>query len=222
MLFLRKKSGSILVAAATSFVSFARITQLEENDPKNAPKLKKYIDWNQDWDLRNDNYLTSEIPKKEQPYHQIVLIRHGQYVESPKAVSTLVNSDTSFDSQQVLTELGRQQAIATGKRLKELLEYDVLFPIDTVYYSTMARATETCKLILSAMSKSDPSLDSDVLSSGVPGLLQPHQVKPCSMITEGAVYHPSPPFFKWPADDREFYTDQPRVLFPYHSTLNCL
>ena len=81
----------------------------------------------------------SAIPKAEQPSRQIVLIRHGQYVEKPVKDVNLTSSDCSHDSQQVLTELGRKQATLTGMRLKELLESEILYPIDTVYYSTMVR-----------------------------------------------------------------------------------
>ena len=81
--------------------------------------------------------LLSGIPQAEKPSRQIVLIRHGQYVEKPKEDCSINNSDCSYDSQQVLTELGRKQATLTGLRIKELLEAEVLYPIDTVYYSTM-------------------------------------------------------------------------------------
>ena len=81
--------------------------------------------------------LLSGIPQAEKPSRQIVLIRHGQYVEKPEEDCSINNSDCSYDSQQVLTELGRKQATLTGLRIKELLEAEVLYPIDTVYYSTM-------------------------------------------------------------------------------------
>ena len=81
--------------------------------------------------------LSAGIPQAELPSRQIVLIRHGQYVEKPEKDNTVTSSDCSHDSQQVLTRLGRKQASLTGSRIRELLKDEVLYPIDTVYYSTM-------------------------------------------------------------------------------------
>ena len=45
------------------------------------------------------------------------------------------------DQERVLTAKGREQAEATGERLKVLLAAGTLYPIDKVYYSTMARVS---------------------------------------------------------------------------------
>ena len=79
-----------------------------------------------------------------------------------------------------------------------------------MYVCTQARATETCGLILSAMSSSTVD-EKAVLSQGVPSILQPHQVKACSMITEGAVHAPSPPYANWPVSERNFHLGNTRV-----------
>ena len=73
---------------------------------------------------------------------------------------------------QVLTELGRRQAAATGRRLKELF-----LPYSVIHYSTMVRATETALII----SKSLP---------GVP-------TKTTDMLREGAPMEPEPPSTHW-------------------------
>ena len=78
-----------------------------------------------------------------------------------------------------------------------------------------ARATETCGLILSAMSNGAVD-DTDVIQKGVPDVLQPHQVKACSMITEGAVHVPSPAYPNWPVSERNFRIGNARVLFIMH------
>eukprot|EP01035_Chromulina_nebulosa_P003928 gene3928-5365_t len=175
-----------------------------------GPKGKrKLAEWNNEWDMMSENTLLSGIPQAEKPSRQIVLIRHGQYVEKPEEDCSINNSDCSYDSQQVLTELGRKQATLTGLRIKELLEAEVLYPIDTVYYSTMARATETCGLILSAMGNSTED-ETSVLQKGIPAILQPHQIKACSMIIEGAVHIPSPAYPNWPVSENKFRIDNAR------------
>ncbi len=86
------------------------------------------------------------------------------------------------------------QATKTGERLGELIQGKAIYPIRSVRYSTMARATETYQLIL-------PHL---------PAML-PHQCQPCSMIREGAVCRPDPPSLYWTASDEDFTKDGMRV-----------
>lgn len=99
----------------------------------------KHIKWNYNWDYRAPS---SQIEKgtrgegekeesKSVAARHLILIRHGQYEQWHK------DSDL-----KKLTELGKRQAEATGKRLKELDDnYTIL------YFSTMPRATETGKII---------------------------------------------------------------------------
>ena len=83
-------------------------------------------------------------------------MRHGQYCKG------------STDEERKLTEKGRQQAVDTGKRLQVLLKETNEYPgVRHVYYSTMARATETAQLML-------PYIKGDST-----------KVEPCSMIRRG-------------------------------------
>jgi len=61
---------------------------------------------NKDEDRRQKRKL-----RKEGVTRHIILIRHGQYTENEK-----------LDENRVLTELGKQQADLTGKRLKEMID----------------------------------------------------------------------------------------------------
>ena len=71
--------------------------------------------------------------KPRKSAHSILLIRHGEY------------SKTSDDSTSVLTDRGKSQAKALGQRLQVLDE-----PI-YAYCSTMMRAKETAKYLLSQL-----------------------------------------------------------------------
>ena len=63
---------------------------------------------------------------------------------------------------QILTELGRKQAIATGKRLKEFnISYIVM------HHSTMVRAVETAQLISESL-PDVPMKSTDILCEGAP------------------------------------------------------
>ena len=173
-------------------------TKLCEEDTVAPYRPWKYIDWDSNWDLREKKSSTNasatessgSVPGKTSSstngnhvVHQIVLIRHGQYDMSHKA-----------DELRVLTTLGRQQAELTGARLRELLDGHKIYPPKTVYYSTMQRATETYNII-------KPYL---------PAMAQ-HCLKPCSMITEGAVARPEPPKPRWQPSDESFAKDGLRV-----------
>jgi hypothetical protein len=177
-------------------------------------KNKKFPSWDDNWDyfeVNKGNTTTTST----RPIRQIILIRHGQYVESPPLDPSLTKSECSRDSQQILTILGRKQALLTGHRLKDLLAAGKVYPIDTVYFSTMMRATETCKLVLRALS--GETVDEDaILNKGIDGMLQPHQIKPCSMIQEGVVYRADPPFKDWPVSERDMLIDNSRVRNQFH------
>jgi broad specificity phosphatase PhoE len=82
-------------------------------------------------------------------------VRHGQYEYA----------DT--DEGCILTELGRQQAAATGRRLAELTENGA--KINRVVVSTMTRAMETADLMLEHLPSAPPQ-------------------EYCDLIREGAVY----------------------------------
>ena len=140
-------------------------------------------DWDDNWDRRGsaDSKHKSD---KSRCVHRIILVRHGQYCKG------------STDEERKLTEKGRQQAVDTGKRLQVLLKETNEYPgVRHVYYSTMARATETAQLML-------PYIKGDST-----------KVEPCSMIREGACYRPVPPISRerWPVNDEDFFVDGKRI-----------
>lgn len=138
------------------------------------------VEWDSNWDHRSPSTLIKPLPQNASPTQEneyneklekykpkatrhLILIRHGQY-----------NLDGETDKQRILTELGREQAKATGIRLKELN-----IPINTFVISTMTRAQETGKIILSQLDE------------------KPLEVKNCSLIEEGAPIPPEPKVGHW-------------------------
>ena len=169
--------------------------------------------WDSNWDMRE------EKKNKNKVVHQIVMVRHGQYDREGKT-----------DAEHKLTEKGRQQAVATGKRLNDLLVSGQISPVKTMYFSTMTRATETCQLILPeilpatatttapAAATAAVTLSSTSTSVGVGSTyVTPHmRVEACSMIREGAVYRPSPPCTGWDPSEEEFEKEGYRVRMNFH------
>lgn len=105
--------------------------------------------------------------RKDGVTRHIILIRHGQYVETEKD-----------DEKRVLTELGRKQAELTGKRLKEMLDgaSKEFGPcnIKVVRVSNMARAKETADIIAKQLpgveyAAPDPNLSEGRPAHNVPG-----------------------------------------------------
>ena len=187
---LRTLRGSLspLAAASASVMCFSMsVTHADVHDSKEYPEIQSAA-WNNNWDFRHEQWSRNEElaadKKKKGKVHRIVLIRHGQY-ESGKC-----------DKERVLSEKGRKQAVATGERLKVMQQAGKLFTVDKVYYSTMARATETSNLIL-------PYL----------GDLEKSKVQPCSMIREGAPCVPLPAisFERWPVTPEDFRNDSKRI-----------
>ena len=91
----------------------------------------------------------------------IILVRHGQYEEHRDFERPLARDRDygmphdlvypTVDAKQVLTPLGRRQAVATGKRLSELLSPALTTPGREahvrIHVSSLARARETADLI---------------------------------------------------------------------------
>ena len=120
--------------------------------------------------------------------HRIYLVRHGQYVHG------------KTDEEKKLTDLGREQAQITGKRLKTLLDNMKDHPpLTKVVFSTMTRATETCNLMLPYLLQSKSGSQCDIIA--------------CSMIREGACYKPEPPIAheRWPVTEEDFFKDGQRI-----------
>eukprot|EP01068_Selenidium_serpulae_P016117 Selendium_serpulae@DN6267_c3_g4_i1.p1 len=124
--------------AVRTFLYVLLFFSLKDVFDKVRASWRQVMYWDEEW----DSLWTSDakpakgtgsaaLPTKGR---QLVLIRHGQYAN--------VGSDD--DNAQGLTDLGRQQALQTAKRLKEL------FPerkISSLYISNMKRAQETGRII---------------------------------------------------------------------------
>ena len=87
------------------------------------------------------------------PQHTLTLIRHGHY-QSP-------------EDDPPLSDLGRQQAAATGAYLQSQ-------PIDAVHFSTMRRAAETAQIIAQVFPEV-PLIGHDALWEGIPTIPPAHQ-----------------------------------------------
>ncbi|XP_069356643.1 serine/threonine-protein phosphatase Pgam5, mitochondrial isoform X7 [Maniola hyperantus] len=152
------------------------------------------VKWDNNWDHRepesivkppksgkpeDENRYNEQIEKaKAKAVRHLFLIRHGQY-----------NLDGATDKERVLTELGRQQADLTGKRLASL---DIKW--DLIVRSTMTRAQETAKIIEKHLAK-------DI------------QIKDCQLLEEGAPVPPEPPVGHWRPEPRSAPVP-PRRLAP--------
>lgn len=117
--------------------------------------------WNPLWDHRKETIKSK---------HHLFLIRHGQYGMSsiilliivsndPKLTDICINEDQEFllnDPLRPLTELGRNQALLTGKRLVEILKYEGFFNDEgsaiKLTSSNSTRAKETATIILKELS----------------------------------------------------------------------
>ena len=148
------------------------------------------VKWDHNWDRRDPKSLVKPIKiqsesdentynkelatKKSKAIRHIILIRHGQY-----------NLGGKVDIDRTLTDLGRQQADATGKRLQELG-----FPYSMIVRSTMTRAQQTAKII--------------------EGSLKNIAVEDDSFLTEGVPIPPEPPIGHWKSEIH-FYEDGPRI-----------
>lgn len=122
----------------------------------------------------------------------IILVRHGQY-----------NMNATQDSDRYLTELGREQADITGKRLAELLAHmkskagkdengnKVQLEVNFIK-SSMTRATETADIVL----KHFPEIKDH---------------KKCDFIREGAPCPPDPPFPEWDPSPSDFFIEGSRI-----------
>ncbi|CAG9559209.1 unnamed protein product [Danaus chrysippus] len=153
------------------------------------------VKWDKNWDHREPESIVrpkrSDKPEDENKYNEqiekakskavrhLFLIRHGQY-----------NTEGLTDRERILTELGRQQADLTGKRLSCLdIQWDLLVR------STMTRAQETASIIAKHLPK-------DI------------EVTDCQLIEEGAPIPPEPPVGHWrpePKMYQQFFQDGARI-----------
>ncbi|RWS22898.1 serine/threonine-protein phosphatase Pgam5-like protein [Leptotrombidium deliense] len=160
----------------------------------NSPPPSSDLKWDFNWDKRDPAMLVKPLLKgtfrseiEENNYNEklekakvtanrhLLLIRHGQY-----------NLNGMNDNERVLTQLGRQQALLTGLRLKELA-----LPYSRIVQSTMSRATETAQII----SKQLPELS----------------VTSCELLREGAPIPPDPPVSGYRVPSKQYYEDGARI-----------
>ena len=129
-----------------------------------VPKVP-YPAWDADWDGRRR--ARAEAKKRgapPAPTRHILLVRHGQYDETSRD-----------DDKRILTPLGRDQAVATGLRLRSLLDSgSPKSPIKMVS-SGLVRAKETADLIAPCLPEdrlvyADPNPD---LNEGRPAQVIP-------------------------------------------------
>jgi serine/threonine-protein phosphatase PGAM5 len=133
-----------------------------------TPKLEFPL-WDLNWDGRHPTPLPDkEVERKRQRLlrkqgvtRHIVLIRHGQYDERHKE-----------DDKRILTELGRQQAHLTGKRLAEMIAGgdDKATPCNVTFLhvSDLARAKETADIIAQYLPTVKRSVPDARLNEGRP------------------------------------------------------
>jgi hypothetical protein len=170
--------GSVVFTSLVH-ASFQNITFCTGDKKMKQPK------WDSKWDFPDEDRKANN-----HVVHQIIMIRHGQYVhDGEKGDGT---------EGKILTPLGHEQAKRTGDRLHELISNGIIFPVKSVYYSTMIRANQTWK---------------DIESSAFQESLQASKavVQPCSMIREGSVYPPEPPSMSWQPSELSFLKGNARV-----------
>uniref|UniRef100_A0ABM5F2Q6 Serine/threonine-protein phosphatase PGAM5, mitochondrial n=1 Tax=Pogona vitticeps TaxID=103695 RepID=A0ABM5F2Q6_9SAUR len=146
--------------------------------------------WDTNWDrreplalmnLKKKNQETGEEEVSARLSHykakatrHIFLIRHSQY-----------HMDGQNDKDRILTQLGREQAELTGKRLASLgLKYD------KIVHSSMTRATET----------------TNIISKYLPGVSK----LSTDLLREGAPIEPNPPSNHW-KPEAVYYEDGARI-----------
>jgi len=157
--------------------------------------------WDKNWDYRGGGAGKDKKEGRSKIVHTILLIRHGQYEQSLSAPG---DDSLTKDSKRVLTSKGRVQARETGKRIQQMIDIGNLPPLEFIYHSTMARASETSKLIVEQLKK--PPLN--------------HKVNACSMLRESAVCRPDPPFQQWDPSIEDFIKDNLRVTAAFSSHIH--
>ncbi|XP_076337925.1 serine/threonine-protein phosphatase Pgam5, mitochondrial-like isoform X2 [Tachypleus tridentatus] len=134
------------------------------------------IKWDSNWDRRESTNLEKSPQKRDSG--EVNQYNEQQEKAKPKASRHLIliqhgqSTTVSKDCDPKLTQLGREQANITGKRLK-----DLNFPYTRIVQSSMQRALETSQLI----------------HVHIPGV----KVETCCLLQEGAPIPPEPPIDHW-------------------------
>ncbi|KAK4468057.1 hypothetical protein MN116_008232 [Schistosoma mekongi] len=111
------------------------------------PRRWKY-NWDKSHGIHDDSMFKSKsnalnVVKYQQPYYKLIIfIRHGQYHLSRKK-----------SEEKVLTDIGWQQAFATGCRLREMG-----IEIDRIIHSDLIRARQTTAAVLVGLLNDSDSL----------------------------------------------------------------
>jgi serine/threonine-protein phosphatase PGAM5 len=103
-----------------------------------------------------NSFLYSMPPKTM----HIILVRHGHYINA--------HARHIQDAEQILTQLGRQQANVTGKYLEQLYSRSPTREEITIYHSDMSRAVETASIMSKVFGHCSLSKTS-LLREGYPG-----------------------------------------------------
>jgi len=155
--------GAILLAG--SGATFAMVA-MSYNDDKRTENSNKLRAWDDNWDQRAPPTDAADVtdgakPTKATANRHLILIRHGQYDMTHKS-----------DELRILTQLGHQQAVITGKRLKEL-QATTDNGYSALIHSTMKRAIETTNDIISSLEVVPPVSSCDMLREGAPCMPEP-------------------------------------------------
>jgi len=137
------------VAAASPFLSNESKIDADSRCPKTDGGEAEVQKWDDNWDLRDPEFLGStEYPKATR---YLILIRHGQY-----------HLEHDDDADRKLTELGRKQLQLTGHRLKEI-SCQLNMKYDKIFVSTMTRALESADIIAGLLPDVPRELPGDAL-----------------------------------------------------------
>jgi len=132
------------------------------------------VQWDNNWDQRHPR--TDDEKSKRTATRHLLLIRHGQY-----------NIKGQTDAQRYLTDLGREQAVLTGKRIAQLN-----LPLTYLVCSTMTRAQQTAGLMRQSLPETLTIKSDDPI------------------LAEGAPYPPEPPNRSWNPEDK-YFADGARI-----------
>ncbi|KAM7311261.1 serine/threonine-protein phosphatase Pgam5, mitochondrial isoform X1 [Ixodes scapularis] len=188
---LGKAFAGIIGGGIATFVVYANDVRKNKAHASWTTNASPSTKWDKNWDRRDPESCVkpakNDSPEQQNRYNEalqqhkptairhLYLIRHGQY-----------NLKGDSDRDLILTELGRKQADVTGQRLKQLN-----VPFSRMVFSTMARATETARIIH--------------------GHFEHLPLEPCELIREGAPIPPEPPSGAWKPEAKVFFTDGARI-----------
>ena len=99
--------GSVFGTAIISSVLALFSNPFKNESLSDNKSLDNHSSWNHNWDCENN--VSPPLSSRNHIRKLIILVRHGQY-----------EVKASSPDGRVLTQLGWKQAVATGKRLREV------------------------------------------------------------------------------------------------------